>query len=68
MTDVIIPVRGMHCTGCEARLRTALIELKGVAEATPDHRSEQVSVRFDPQRVSEDQIKAEIRTAGFETT
>lgn len=61
-----VQVRGMDCSGCENRVRTALTRLEGVIKAEADHRSGSVGVRFDEDRVSEDDVKERIRAAGYE--
>jgi copper chaperone CopZ len=61
-----LEVEGMTCTGCENTLRRSLRRLDGVILANPDHRAGEVTVRFDDARVSEEEIKARIRAAGYE--
>ena len=56
----------MHCGGCENSVRTALQLTEGVIKATADHRTDEVKLRFDPERISEEQIRERIRAAGFE--
>lgn len=56
----------MHCGGCENAVRTALQRTEGVIRATADHRRDEVKLRFDPERLSEEQIRERIRVAGFE--
>lgn len=58
----------MGCPACVGRLRTALSRLGGVISAQADHRSGRVRVRFDEGRVSEDDLRERIRTAGYEVT
>lgn len=63
-TEKSLEVRGMDCTGCENRVKTAVTRLEGVIKADPDRTTERVAIRFDHDRVSEDQIKERIRAAG----
>ncbi|MEX2547162.1 MAG: heavy-metal-associated domain-containing protein [Chloroflexota bacterium] len=56
----------MHCDGCAKAVRTALRRTEGVIRADADHGRDEVRLRFDPQRVSEEQIRERIREAGFE--
>lgn len=60
------PVRGFHCTGCADNLGESLRRLEGVIKADADFAAGQVKIRFDPERVSDDDLRAGIRTAGFE--
>lgn len=66
-TESTIKVTGMDCTGCENRVKTAVSRLEGVIRADADFRRGQVDVRFDPERLSEDDIKERIRAAGYES-
>ncbi|GMQ86544.1 MAG: hypothetical protein BMS9Abin07_2125 [Acidimicrobiia bacterium] len=61
-----ITVQGFHCTGCSDNLGSSLSNLDGVIRARADYDAGQVEVRFDPDRVSEDDVFEQIRTAGFE--
>jgi copper chaperone len=59
-------VHGMDCSGCENRLKTVLGRTEGVIKASADHKTGQVSVRFDEQRVDEHDVRERIRAAGYE--
>ena len=61
-----IKVQGFHCTGCADNLGSALNNLEGVIRARADYDVGQVEVRFDPDRVTEDDVLEQIRTTGFE--
>lgn len=63
---VTLQVEGMHCTGCEQRLGVALHRLDGVYEATADHRTGEVRVRFDPTVTGLEALEERIVTAGYE--
>ncbi len=60
-------VRGFHCTGCSDNVGSALSKLDGVIRARADFDEGQVEVRFDPDRVTEDDLREQIRVSGFET-
>ena len=47
MENMTMQVEGMTCSGCEQRVGKVLRRLDGVREATADHRTGQVRVRFD---------------------
>lgn len=63
--NVTLQVEGMTCTGCEQRLGKALRRVDGVREATADHRSGQVRVRFDPAATDRGALAAQIDIAGY---
>jgi len=60
------PVRGFHCSGCADNLGASLRRIEGVIKADADFDTAQVEVRFDPARVSDDDVREGIRAAGFE--
>ena len=55
----------MHCAGCERTLRDALQALPGVSRARPEHIGDEVEVDYDPDAVSEAELRAAITAAGF---
>ncbi len=59
-------VRGFHCTGCSDNLGKALSNLDGVIRAQADYENGHVEVRFDPDRVTEDDVRERIRATGFQ--
>lgn len=67
-TEKTVEVRGMDCTGCENRVKTALTRLEGVIKADADHKEGRVGIRFDPQRITEEEIKERITAAGYEVS
>jgi len=66
MEAMKISVGGMSCQGCVRSVERVLLAQEGVSEAVVSLESKEVSVRFDPQRISLDALKAAIRDAGFE--
>ncbi len=65
-TSKTFAVRGFHCTGCSDNLGSALSNLDGVIRARADYENGQVEVRFDPDRVTEDDVRERIRATGFQ--
>ena len=65
---VTLQVEGMTCTGCEQRLGVALHRLEGVYEATANHGTGEVRVRFDPTATGPDAFVERIVTAGYRVT
>jgi copper chaperone CopZ len=62
----IVPVRGMHCGGCERTVRSAVEGVPGVGSARADFVAEEVEVTFDPGQTDLDAIRAAVRDAGFD--
>lgn len=65
MTRIDIPVQGMHCEGCERAVRASLTQLDGVRDAKAAHQAGRVRVSFDPERVDEQRLRAQIEEAGY---
>ncbi len=59
-------IRGFHCSGCADNLGKSLGRLEGVIKADADYNQAVVEVRFDPKRVTDDDINEQIHMAGFE--
>lgn len=66
MSRVEIPVEGMHCTGCERAVSTALTRTEGVRDAKADFQEGRVRVHFDPDTVAEEELRRRIEEAGYQ--
>jgi len=66
MENMTMQVEGMTCSGCEQRVGKVLRRLDGVREATADHRTGQVRVRFDSAVTDHAALAAQIETAGYQ--
>ncbi len=60
-----LPVRGMNCANCAARLEKVLRAVPGVDEATVNFATEHASVRFDADRLQVADLVGHITGAGF---
>lgn len=65
-TSKTFTVRGLHCSGCAENLSSTLGNLDGVIRARADHKEGRVEVRFDSERVSEQDVRNRIAASGFE--
>jgi copper chaperone CopZ len=63
--EVTLPVTGMTCGGCENAVKRAVGALAGVCAVTASHQSDEVSVTYDPDQVSRDQIITKIAALGY---
>jgi copper chaperone CopZ len=59
-------IRGFHCSGCADNLDKSLARLEGVIKADADYVQAVVQVRFDPERVGDEDVHAQIRASGYE--
>ena len=65
-TDTTLKTTGMHCRSCSMLVDMTLDDLEGVEESETDYVSGDTKVRFDPEKVSVDDIISAIQSAGYE--
>lgn len=66
MTEsVILTVIGMKCGGCESNISEKLKAIDGVVSVKVSHKENEVSVEFDADKTSLDDIEDAISDAGF---
>jgi P-type Cu+ transporter len=65
-TDIVAPVRGMHCAACVGKVERALTSVAGVDQASVNLATEQATVSFDPALTSVDALRAAVAAAGYE--
>lgn len=63
---ITIPVGGMTCAACQARVQRALGKVEGVQDATVNLMLNNATVTFDPTVVSPQALVDQIRDAGYE--
>ena len=63
-TRLELPVAGMTCASCAARVERSLNRLDGV-EATVNYATERATVTYDPHAVSEQRLAAAVEAAGY---
>ena len=66
MTRLELKVRGLHCSGCERSLESAVRRLDGVVSAKADRTAERLSVELLPGRADAPAIRRRVEEAGFE--
>lgn len=65
---VTIPVEGMSCGACAARIKKALKTLAGVASVEVSLERRDVSVRYLPEKISPKRLASEITGLGYKAT
>src|SRR5947199_10836807 len=63
---VTLPVGGMTCAACQARVQRALARAPGVEDATVNLLLHNASVTFDPAATSPERLVEAIRATGYE--
>jgi cbb3-type cytochrome oxidase maturation protein len=66
MERITVPVRGMHCAACVAKVERALTAVAGVASASVNLATEQATVAFDPARTDLIRLRDAVAAAGYE--
>lgn len=61
----VIPTYGMHCQGCEETVTTEIMKLNGIKSVKADHIKKTVTVKYDDKKVTLEQVKAAIVSAGY---
>ena len=61
-----VPVRGMHCAACTARIEKSLAEAPGVSSAGVNFATERATIRYDPAIASPDSLRDVVRHAGYD--
>jgi Cu+-exporting ATPase len=61
-----LPVTGMTCAACVARVEKGLRKLPGVAEAGVNLATEKATVSFDPETVTPEEIVGAVRSVGYD--
>ena len=64
-TAVTIPVTGMTCAACQARVQRALTRAPGVGAASVNLMTNSARVSYDASLTSPDQLVAAIRDTGY---
>jgi Cu+-exporting ATPase len=62
---LLIPITGMHCASCAARIEKALNNLTGVKEAVVNFAFQQARVKYNPIESSVEDIYAAIEKTGY---
>jgi Cu+-exporting ATPase len=64
-TDITIPVQGMTCAACSARVQRALELTPGVSAANVNLMTNAATVSYDPSSVTPDRLVEAIRGTGY---
>lgn len=65
MKAIVMPVEGMSCVSCVARVKKKLSAMPGVAAVNVDLAGRNARISFDPKRVSAKQIAAAVDKLGY---
>lgn len=65
LVEVMIPVHGMTCEGCENAVKKSISSLDGIAEVSASHMDSIATVKYDKTAVTRDEIELKIAAAGY---
>lgn len=65
LTTIVIPVEGMSCVACTARIKRTLAGIAGVGHVEVSLGARNARVRYDSSRVSPDRLVAAINDLGY---
>lgn len=65
MKTVIIPIEGMSCSACAARVRKTLTSIDGVSGVEVNLAERNARVRFDPSKLSPDRLVSAVNGLGY---
>jgi Cu+-exporting ATPase len=68
LSELQIPVEGMTCAACQARVQRALVRVPGVADASVNLLAHRASVRYDPARTRPEDLVHAIQRTGYDAT
>jgi Cu2+-exporting ATPase len=66
MEKVVYPVTGMSCAACAGSVQTILEAQEGVKEASASYASHEAVIEFDPQTITNDQLKEALKAVGYD--
>ncbi|MDR0853380.1 MAG: heavy metal translocating P-type ATPase [Clostridiales Family XIII bacterium] len=66
MTKVTLPIGGMTCAACAARIERGLGKIDGIDTATVNFATEKAQVSFDAASLSLDDIERAVKAIGYE--
>lgn len=64
-SEITFDIEGMHCAGCSAAVEKAASKAEGVTDARVNLATNKAFIRFQPDRISPDEIAKRIDDAGY---
>ena len=69
MEDYEIQVldKGIHFSGCEARIQNVLSKLPGIQEVKANYKTQNILLKLDPQKLTVQAVKEKLEELGYTT-
>ncbi len=65
--QIELPIQGMSCGSCVARIEKGLSEVSGILSASVNFAAEKVAITYDPEQVQVQEFVKAIRELGYES-
>jgi len=65
LQEIVLPVAGMTCSGCEQHIDHEVAKLTGVSEIKASYDNSNTIVKFDPRKTTKEEIIEAINGTGF---
>ena len=65
--EIQVLERGIHCSGCEARIQNVLSKLPGIQEVNANYKTQNVQLKLDPQKLTVQAVKEKLEELGYTT-
>ncbi len=65
--EVVLKVEGMHCEGCENRIKNVLKTIDGIQEVDANHETKEVVIKAD-ENLDLNEVKERLSDIGFDVT
>jgi P-type Cu+ transporter len=65
LAEIELLISNMVCEGCANKIKSTLVALPGVREVKPKVKQKHVTVRYEPAKIQEQQIKDAVEKTGF---
>ena len=65
MQDITLVAPDISCAHCVATIKRSVGDLDGIENVEVDAQTKRIAIRFDPSRVSLDQIEATLDDEGY---
>jgi len=66
MQELVLPVAGMTCTGCEEHINFEVNKLTGVSETKASYKDGNTVIKYDPAKTTKEEIVKAINDTGYE--
>jgi Cu+-exporting ATPase len=64
--EVVLQILGMHCPACAQGIEKGLSRLDGVVDAKVNFATKEAIVKFDPDKITVEKLKAAVKRGGYE--